>query len=559
MVTAGDCEALRDNTRECEPDLETGAGKIAEILRGKSESVTIPYHFSPRNYQKPFFFAMNSGIKRAIKIWHRRTGKDKTDLNYLISQMFSRVGSYYYFLPTLAQGRLAIWDGIGSDGFKFIDHIPAQFITKKRDDEMKITLSNNSQFQVLGTDNIDNKMGSNCVGAVFSEYSLQIPRAWDLIRPILAENDGWAIFNFTPRGRNHAYQLVLSVCNILGIPFEALYTNPNGFGGRGWFIQLLTADMTKRPDGSPVVSEEVIQSERESGMDESTIQQEFYCSFDAQLSACFFGESLRRHLNTVVPGECGYLTEDSNRTIGWLQDDNGVIEIWRHPYYLNPKWDSIPWQSRYTIGTDISEGLGLDYSVAYVYDRLTHEFVARMRSNEIDSVTWADMLITLSRYYSSSSTASKRLHDEPALIVPERNGAGITTCKRLQDEGANLYYQMQPAQAGSKPGKRAGWLETRQAKHDLCGDLKAYFEHDAQAVYDRFLLDECSVFIMRRDNSGNITGEIGGERGFNDDCVIAAGLALQGSYFLGGKPEMIKPQETGWRVDIRKEETGWAL
>jgi len=32
---------------------------------------------------------------------------------------------------------------------------------------------------------------------------LQDPRAWDFIRPILAENGGLAVFNFTPRGANH--------------------------------------------------------------------------------------------------------------------------------------------------------------------------------------------------------------------------------------------------------------------------------------------------------------------------------------------------------------------
>jgi hypothetical protein len=30
------------------------------------------------------------------------------------------------------------------------------------------------------------------------------PQAWDYLRPILAENDGWAVFLWTPRGRNHA-------------------------------------------------------------------------------------------------------------------------------------------------------------------------------------------------------------------------------------------------------------------------------------------------------------------------------------------------------------------
>jgi hypothetical protein len=51
-------------------------------------------------------------------------------------------------------------------------------------------------------------VGTNPVGVVFSEYSITKKEVWDLIRPILAENGGWAIFNFTPRGLNHAYTLM---------------------------------------------------------------------------------------------------------------------------------------------------------------------------------------------------------------------------------------------------------------------------------------------------------------------------------------------------------------
>jgi phage terminase large subunit len=39
---------------------------------------------------------------------------------------------------------------------------------------------------------------------VFSEWSLAKPEAWTYMRPILAENGGWAVFIWTPRGRNHA-------------------------------------------------------------------------------------------------------------------------------------------------------------------------------------------------------------------------------------------------------------------------------------------------------------------------------------------------------------------
>jgi hypothetical protein len=42
------------------------------------------------------------------------------------------------------------------------------------------------------------------VGVVLSEWSLTKPDAWAYLRPILAENGGWALFLWTPRGQNHA-------------------------------------------------------------------------------------------------------------------------------------------------------------------------------------------------------------------------------------------------------------------------------------------------------------------------------------------------------------------
>jgi len=50
-------------------------------------------------------------------------------------------------------------------------------------------------------------MGTNPRGVVFSEYSLQDPRAYQYIRPILTANRGWALFISTPRGKNHLWTL----------------------------------------------------------------------------------------------------------------------------------------------------------------------------------------------------------------------------------------------------------------------------------------------------------------------------------------------------------------
>lgn len=238
--------------------------------------IIIPHNYTPREYQEPLFKAFDNGIKRGVVVWHRRSGKDKTLLNFAIKKMFERVGAYYYFFPTYAQGKKILWDGVDRDGFKFLSHFPSEIITSKNDSEMKIKVKNDSLFQVIGTDNINSIVGTNPIGCVFSEYSLQNPAAWEFVRPILRENGGWVIFNYTPRGRNHGKIL-----------YDMAKKN------KDWFCQLLTVDDTRRPDGTPVISPGDIQAERNEGMDEDLIQQEFFCSFDAAIQGAYYSRQLK--------------------------------------------------------------------------------------------------------------------------------------------------------------------------------------------------------------------------------------------------------------------------
>ncbi len=220
----------------------------------------IPHNFIPRHYQLPVFRAMQSGIKRAVLCWHRRSGKDKVCLNLMIKSIAEHEsrgirGTYYYFFPTYAQGRKALWDAIDKDGMPFLEHFPKDFIRKSSDSEMQIITKNGSIFQVIGTDDINSIMGTNALACVFSEYSLQDAKAWELIRPILAENGGWAVFNFTPRGRNHAWKLLERAKN-----------------DAGWFRQILTVKDTC------AISDEVLERERRE-MPVDLFEQEYLCVF----------------------------------------------------------------------------------------------------------------------------------------------------------------------------------------------------------------------------------------------------------------------------------------
>ena len=311
-------------------------------------SITVPYNFTPRPYQLPFLSAMDNGKKRAVAIWHRRGGKDKTFLNFIIKKMFERVGIYYYFFPTYAQGKKILWDGIDGNGFRFMDHFPAEIVVRDNSTDMKVEIKNGSIFQIIGTDKIDSIMGTNPVGCVFSEYSLQNPKAWDLIRPILRENGGWAVFNYTPRGKNHGYDL-----------YQMAKDNPD------WFYQVLTIKDTQKENGVPIITEADIEKERAEGMEEDLIQQEYYCSFTAAVTGAYYAKQVQK-------------AEDEGRICSVPHDPHLSVDTW---WDLGKDDSTVIWFSQRT-GKEIrfidyyeNNGEGLPHYVkvlkekSYTYDK----------------------------------------------------------------------------------------------------------------------------------------------------------------------------------------------
>ena len=235
--------------------------------------IQVPDNWRPRDYQLDLWKYLENGGKRAVAVWHRRAGKDLLSVNWCVTAALKRKGLYWHLLPTYNQGRKIVWDGMTRDGRSFLEHFPKELWANVNNTDMRLELKNGSIYQVVGTDNVDRLVGSNPVGVVFSEYSLQDPRAWDLVRPILAENGGWAMFIYTARGRNHGYDL-----------FNMANRNER------WFCQKLSIDDTS------VLTQEAIEEEREAGMPEELIQQEFYCSFDAPLVGSYYGSLMAKAL-----------------------------------------------------------------------------------------------------------------------------------------------------------------------------------------------------------------------------------------------------------------------
>lgn len=241
----------------------------------------LPNDWDPRGYQFNLWDALQNGCKRAVAVWHRRSGKDDVALNWAALAMHQRVGTYWHLLPQANQARKAVWDAVDPHtGRRRIDQaFPREWRETTREQDMLLRVKGGSTWQLVGSDNYNSLVGSPPLGVVFSEYALADPNAWAFLRPILAENGGWAMFISTPRGRNHMHRL-----------YQFAKADP-----ATWFAEVLSINDTK------VISPETIAQERrelsaERGDDEAEniINQEYYCSFDAAIPGSYYGKIMAK-------------------------------------------------------------------------------------------------------------------------------------------------------------------------------------------------------------------------------------------------------------------------
>jgi phage terminase large subunit len=239
------------------------------------DEIAVPYGWSPRDYQLEAWQYLENGGLRADLCCHRRWGKDLFSLSRTVAAASQVPGIYWHILPKYSQARKTVWDGRTNDGQPYLDVFgPTEggIIAKKRENEMLIELVNGSIWQIQGADDYDRLRGPNPRGVVFSEWGDMEPTIYhQIIEPILEANGGWAIFIYTPKGKNHAWE-----------QRERMKKDP------AWFVQTQTIEDTRDEKGNPIVSRERIEKMREGGTPEAFLMQEYYCSFEAPLAGAYY-------------------------------------------------------------------------------------------------------------------------------------------------------------------------------------------------------------------------------------------------------------------------------
>lgn len=159
----------------------------------------------------------------------------------------------------------------------------------------------------------------------------------------------------------------------------------------------------------------------------------------------------------------------------------------------------------YAIGCDTAEGISGDYCVASLHDVSTREQCAVMRGR-FKPFDYAHKLKEFAGLYQHGGTMWPQ-------IGVERNNHGHAVLLELQEHIGypNLYVHQD---------EKLGWLTDRVSRPIMLDTFIDGVENGGMKLNHVHTLKECLTLI-------NNDGKIEAEEGKNDDCIIAAAIALQ--------------------------------
>jgi len=159
-------------------------------------TVVIPY--TPHSKQKEVHADTN---RFKVLNWGRRTGKSTLAIHETLKQAMKKQGRYWVISPTYKQSKNIYWRSL-------VNQIPKELIAKRNESEIFLELINGSYIELKGADQPDSLRGAGIQGVVLDEYAFMKPSVWEeIIRPMLIDSKGWAIFISTPNGFNHFYDI----------------------------------------------------------------------------------------------------------------------------------------------------------------------------------------------------------------------------------------------------------------------------------------------------------------------------------------------------------------
>ena len=197
----------------------------------------------------------------------------------------------------------------------------------------------------------------------------------------------------------------------------------------------------------------------------------------------------------------------------FVNDRRGSLSIWSHPEQ----------GATYSLGMDVGEGIGSDYTVIQVINNETGGLCATYRSSRVRPELAGVDAYSLAAYYNYG------------LLGIERNGPGIATlvaCERgLADYPwmtgyPNLYYQTRLDMKLPDETRRLGWLTTRVTKEAMLSRLGEAIERRDITVTDPVTLLELQGLVWDAESRCfRQNYKAPGSRLTHDDSIIALAIA----------------------------------
>lgn len=157
-------------------------------------TVELPYPLRPHQRQALFALARFS-----VLVWHRRGGKTVFAVKRLASAALKtklQAGRFGYIAPLYRQAKAVAWDYLKA----ILRGVPGVTFNES---ELQAELGNGATVRLFGADNPDSLRGLYFDGVVMDEVAQMRPQVWgEIVRPALADREGWALFIGTPKGTN---------------------------------------------------------------------------------------------------------------------------------------------------------------------------------------------------------------------------------------------------------------------------------------------------------------------------------------------------------------------
>ncbi len=137
----------------------------------------------------------NSKKRFRVLVAGRRFGKSYLSCVELLRAAIEQPGeTFFYCAPTYRMAKDIAWKTLKR-------LVPQVWVKSKNESDLKLELINDSSIELKGTENAMALRGRSLAGVVLDEAAFMSSEVWfEVIRPALADKQGWALFISTPDG-----------------------------------------------------------------------------------------------------------------------------------------------------------------------------------------------------------------------------------------------------------------------------------------------------------------------------------------------------------------------